>query len=99
MIVRLKVFFRELYKYTIKKFQFYDSPIKSLSNLYFKEVFFISFQFYDSPIKSLYNTMSMEIPYNMFQFYDSPIKSIPSLYHFVVNTSFNSMIVRLKERN
>ena len=56
------------------------------------------FQFYDSPIKRAdsYNKLN---PLTRFQFYDSPIKrERQDLLSKIENTSFNSMIVRLKGR-
>ena len=52
MIVRLKDSIAGFPVITCIMFQFYDSPIKSISASKFKELF-VSFQFYDSPIKSL----------------------------------------------
>ena len=77
------------------KFQFYDSPIKSMTE-YGKYVEPEKFQFYDSPIKRFYTPVS-DNSVLLFQFYDSPIKSIYVPYVVLrVSHCFNSMIVRLK---
>ena len=73
MIVRLKVPYHKNDFEKLKKFQFYDSPIKRPE---FCKLIGVSskFQFYDSPIKSSKNVRFLKRK-KQFQFYDSPIKS------------------------
>ena len=56
------------------------------------------FQFYDSPIKSLRPHQFGRFRH-AFQFYDSPIKSGVMATSSPVSGCFNSMIVRLKDKN
>ena len=96
MIVRLKATSVTLSQ-LLARFQFYDSPIKR-KTIYVIEREKFAFQFYDSPIKRRFcQRQGREI--REFQFYDSPIKS--HIYTFgdgIPSDSFNSMIVRLKDR-
>ena len=73
MIVRLKVRFRRCTRRVIEEFQFYDSPIKSLT-VRKSGLWIVMFQFYDSPIKSI-AARAVIADTTRFQFYDSPIKS------------------------
>ena len=96
MIVRLKAGTAHAVLRTTQAFQFYDSPIKSTHTRKAK-VPEHQFQFYDSPIKSLINTSKIQSD-EAFQFYDSPIKRILKSGLSGAICSFNSMIVRLKDR-
>ena len=73
MIVRLKGPAGVCMFVYIVRFQFYDSPIKSIFSEV-KPVSLVRFQFYDSPIKR-FSQAREQFPVRGFQFYDSPIKS------------------------
>ena len=96
MIVRLKD--NQLWKETPEKliFQFYDSPIKSLSERR-KFFFFSQFQFYDSPIKSHKGISEKATFIHNFNSMIVRLKVIRLVTIDNYQANFNSMIVRLKE--
>ena len=73
MIVRLKEFPKVLHKCNIPKFQFYDSPIKSVEEIFMKH----SYTSFNSMIVRLKEEGNIGAATGKlaFQFYDSPIKS------------------------
>ena len=81
MIVRLKAGNEVVRVTSTKAFQFYDSPIKSVTAVP-SPLRFHLFQFYDSPIKSV-DAMHLRVFGNEFQFYDSPIKRVLSTRGFL----------------
>ena len=77
-------------------FQFYDSPIKSQTKKYYE--IRTPCRFNSMIVRLKVRSIKKNTPQPRFQFYDSPIKSSRIGGISASLTSFNSMIVRLKER-
>ncbi len=93
-MVRLKVFYFELYENTCKEFQFHYGSVKSYFCLLCWQ-FNIKFQFHYGSVKSLL----LKFVFDNFFWFQFHYGSVKSKYVFVPNLqllNFNSTMVRLK---